>query len=685
MSINKLRFLILSAGIVTSVSISGCKLDQLNKSSTQINLGNDIADSLNVTERNSASAQTTSQSKTDETTTEGYFVSPQGSDDNPGDINRPFKTIQKCADLVKPGSTCWLRKGTYRETVIPKVSGTSTQPVTFAAYKQEQVTISGTELVTDWSQHRDSIYRAEVNLPVDGYSDTGFFANQVFIRDEMMPEARVPNLNSQRDFFRPNMFGGGLESLGDGIAQIKNDEIPKLANGWTGGKVWTNEWYTTRTGEIIEDTGDKLLAEMTAEWERGGYWFYLFGKLELLDDQGEWFYDGSESNLYFWSTNDKMPTAVEVKQRNLAFDLSDLSHITIRNINLFANTITTSDRSTGVLIDGIRAKYVSHHMTLPPIPESEKAYESDDALFLAAHAHDTGIQLRGSNNIIKNSVIDWSSGNGVLLEGNDHQVTNNIIVNTNYKVSYAAPVRLNGNDHKISHNTIKRTGRDAISWDWHTAGTDGRNIEIAYNDISEFGMLSTDLGAIYVCCHVNLEGGSIHHNWIRDAQAFSPFWGTRGIYLDIETFNSTIHHNVIWNLTGGKDNYSVVAGSPRGYDRIFNNTFLGEVELVGEYIEARNNIFAASESFVTDQQSNNLFIDSEIKFTRPPSNKSQSKLFSSIPDFTPQQDSSAVDAGIEIPLIKTDFAGKYPDIGAYERNAPPWKAGANFKYNLERN
>ncbi|MEM9509595.1 MAG: right-handed parallel beta-helix repeat-containing protein, partial [Cyanobacteria bacterium P01_E01_bin.35] len=471
---------------------------------------------------------------------------------------------------------------------------------------------------------------------------------------------------------------------GDGIAQIKNDEIPKLANGWTGGKVWTNEWYTTRTGEIIEDAGDKLLAEMTAEWERGGYWFYLFGKLELLDDQGEWFYEGSDNNLYFWSTNNKTPTAVEVKQRNLAFDLNDLSYIIVRNINLFANTITTSDHSTGVLIDGILAKYVSHHMTLPPIPESEKAYESDDALFLAAHAHDTGIQLRGSNHIIRNSVIDWSSGNGVLLEGNDHQVTNNIIVNTNYKVSYAAPVRLNGNGHKISHNTIKRTGRDAISWDWHTAGTDGRNIEIAYNDISEFGMLSTDLGAIYVCCHVNLEGGSIHHNWIRDAQAFSPFWGTRGIYLDIETFNSTIHHNVIWNLTGGKDNYSVVAGSPRGYDRIFNNTFLGEVELVGEYIEARNNIFAASESFVTDQQSNNLFIDSEIKFTRPPSNKSQSKL-RSIPDFTPQLDSSAVDAGIEIPLIKTDFAGKYPDIGAYERNAPPWKAGANFTYNLERN
>ena len=322
-----------------------------------------------------------------------------------------------------------------------------------------------------------------------------------------MPEARVPNLDQKRDYFRPEMFGGGLESLGEKLATIENSEVPELAEGWTGARVWTNEWYTTRTGEITGGTADKLTAKMTADWERGGFWFYLFGKLELLDDPGEWFYDGSNQDLYLWSLDNQLPQAVEVKQRNFAFDLSDRSYITLRNLNLFANTITTSDRSTGIIIDGITAKYVSHHMTLPPLPLSEKAHDSDDAVFLAAHAHDTGIQLRGNNHVLMNSVIDGSSGNGVLLEGSSHRVTNNVIANTNYKVSYAAGVRINGNGHQISHNTIKRTGRDAISWDWHTAGTDGRNLEISYNDISEFGKLSTDLGGIYVCCHVNLAGG----------------------------------------------------------------------------------------------------------------------------------------------------------------------------------
>ena len=615
---------------------------------------------------------------------EGYFVSSQGSDNNPGTIKQPFKTIQKCADTVQPGSNCWIREGTYREKVRPQISGSESQPITFAAYKEEQVIISGTELVTDWSKHRDAIYRVKIDLPVDGYSDTGFFANQIFVGGKMVPEARLPNLSPEHDFLRPNLLSGGIGSLGGKAAKIQNEAVPELTEGWKGGRVWANEWYTTRTGEITGGTAKQLLAKMTAAWDRGAYWFYLFGKLELLDDRGEWFYDGNNQQLYLWSIDDQAPKTVEVKQRNLAFDLSDRSFITVRNLNLFANTITTSDRSSGIIIDGVRAKYVSHHMTLPPPPESEKAYEADDAMFLAAHAHDTGIQLRGNNNVLKNSVIDWSAGNGVLLEGNNHQVTNNIIVNTNYQATYAAPVRINGNGHQISHNTIKRTGRDAINFDWHTAGTDGRNLEISYNDISEFGMLSTDLGAIYVCCHINLEGGSINHNWIHDAQSFSPFWGTRGIYLDLETFNSTVHHNVVWNLNGSDHNYGIVAGSPRGYDRVFNNTFLGKVWLEGENVEARNNIFAASESIGAKSASNNLFIDTDAKFTRLPQAETKS-LSGATADFTLQPDSPAIDVGIEIPQITADFTGKSPDVGAYEHNAPAWKAGSSLKYDFESN
>jgi hypothetical protein len=527
--------------------------------------------------------------------------------------------------------------------------------------------------VKNWSVYRGSIFRTNVTLPVDSYSDQDFFANQVFVHSDMMPEARFPNLGEKRDFLRPKFLSNGVKSKGGTAASVENSKIPALSDGWAGAKVWTNEWYATRTGTITGGTAGKLTAKMTAPWDRGGFWFYLFGKLELLDSPGEWFYDHNNQTLYLWSPDSKIPRGIEVKQRNFAFDLRDRSYISLRNLNLFANTITTSDRSTGIVIDGIQAKYVSHHMTLPPLPKSEKAYESDNALFLASHTHDTGIQLRGTSHTFKNSTIEWSSGNGVLLEGKNHTITNNIIASSNYMVSYAAPIRINGNGHKIAHNTIFRAGRDAINIDWHTAGTDGRNIEIVYNDISRFGMLSTDLGAIYICCHVNLAGGAIHHNWIRDAQAFSPFWGTRGIYLDIESFNSTIHHNVIWGITGGKHSFYLTAESPRGYHKIFNNTLLGSVK-TDKFVEVRNNIFAASKSVDAAGKSHNLFMDKDARFSQLPRKASQS-----IPNFTLQSDSPAVDAGAIIPGITDDFVGKKPDIGAYERGAPIWKAGSTLK------
>ena len=182
-----------------------------------------------------------------------------------------FKTVQKCAEVVVPGATCWLREGTYRESVRSKMSGTRAKPITFAAYRDEAVTISGTELVSDWSPYREGIYQTEIELPVEGYSDTGFVANQVFSDRQMMPEARVPNISQERDYLRPEMFGGGLESLGNKQAKIVNEEVPELKEGWTGGRVWTNEWYTTRTGEITGGDASELRANMTAEWERGGF------------------------------------------------------------------------------------------------------------------------------------------------------------------------------------------------------------------------------------------------------------------------------------------------------------------------------------------------------------------------------------------------------------------------------
>jgi hypothetical protein len=590
-----------------------------------------------------------------------FYVSPFGSDQNSGSLEQPFKTAQKCADLIQPGKTCYLRAGTYRETIRPVQSGTPSAPITFTAYQNEAVMISGAEPIEGWEPFRNSIFRAKAILPSDGYRDTEFLANQVFAKSEMMNEARWPNLSS--DLMHPTLVGGAVKSRGGTAATVENSTIPNVPEGWAGATVWTNEWYVSRTGRITGGTKGVLTAEMSAPWERGGFWFYLVGKLSLLDAPKEWFYDGQRHLLYLWIPGGKQPSQVEVKQRNFAFDLSGRSYVTLRSLNLFASTVTSSSDSQGLLLDGLRAKYVSHHVTLPPLPKDKQAPGTDNGLIVASHAQDTGIQLRGKGNSFRNSVLSWSSGNGVLLEGTGHQVIHNRIENTNYGVSYAAPIRINGTGHKIIHNTITATGRDAINIDWHTAGTDARFIEIAYNDISNFGLLSTDLGAVYICCTVNLEGGLIHHNWIHDAKAFSPFWGTRGIYLDLNSFNSTIHHNVLWNITGGKDSFYIAVGSKTGYNKLFNNTVLGPISTDAS-VEARNNIFSDSPRLNVGQQSNNLLLGTNPQLT------SQSGLF------TLKRGSPAIDSGVKIPGITDGFSGSAPDLGAYEQGVAPWMAGA---------
>ena len=74
-----------------------------------------------------------------------WFVSPTGNNNNPGSIEQPFKTINKCANMAEPGDTCLIREGVYSEWVQPKNSGNENAPITFEAYNEEQVIISGAQ------------------------------------------------------------------------------------------------------------------------------------------------------------------------------------------------------------------------------------------------------------------------------------------------------------------------------------------------------------------------------------------------------------------------------------------------------------------------------------------------------------------------------------------------------------
>jgi len=73
-----------------------------------------------------------------------YYVSTSGNDSNPGTISRPFRTIQRSANVALPGDAVYVRGGTYNERVALTVSGSNGRPITYQKYPGETPVLDGT-------------------------------------------------------------------------------------------------------------------------------------------------------------------------------------------------------------------------------------------------------------------------------------------------------------------------------------------------------------------------------------------------------------------------------------------------------------------------------------------------------------------------------------------------------------
>jgi len=73
-----------------------------------------------------------------------FYIAPDGNDFNPGTEEKPWRTIQKAADMAAPGSTVYVKQGVYKEKVIIRVSGNAEQGyITFCPYPGHKVVIDG--------------------------------------------------------------------------------------------------------------------------------------------------------------------------------------------------------------------------------------------------------------------------------------------------------------------------------------------------------------------------------------------------------------------------------------------------------------------------------------------------------------------------------------------------------------
>ncbi|MFG2218589.1 MULTISPECIES: right-handed parallel beta-helix repeat-containing protein [unclassified Streptomyces] len=617
-----------------------------------------------------------------------YYVSPSGQDTAGGRSPKaPFRHIQKCADVMVPGDTCLVLSGTYEETVVPARSGTAELPITYRAAPGAKVTVSGASRIGGFdpvtaadvtqiaksdpfaakSQFSDAvaaghIYSTSVDLGAD------VTTVQVFTDKKMDIEAQWPYPGL--DLLDPTLQYAGE---GSADATIADADLTRPAGYWDGARALTGYWYVSATttvkssaaGSVTLDAAPPCVHKVVPKETR----YALSGKIGELGNPGEWFYDPTAKRLYVYGTDDPDAHTVEAKRRTLGFDLANASHTTIAGIGLFATTIRTGPSSTGVTLDGINGRHLSHYTDIT-------RGATDCGSTVTRGVGDTGIILDGTYNRIVNSDLALSAGNGIALRGQNNTATDNVIHDVDYMGTYAAGIAVQGNSQTVTHNTISRVGRSGINLQWNEVSglAPGKDL-IAYNDISGYARLSLDVAAIYTCCSAWMMGTSIDHNVLHDPApaTTSTTFGISGIYADNGQSDLVIANNVGW---GNREGTVMLNGLGTGShdNSVYNNTggmTLFYVKEPGQSTGTKiyNNI--GTIRGLDGATDGGLVLSNNLPTGVDP-------LFVDVAnhDYRLTAQSPARNQAIPLPGINDGSTDATPSLGAYQYGAPAWTAGA---------
>ncbi|MGO1488737.1 MAG: right-handed parallel beta-helix repeat-containing protein [Arachnia sp.] len=98
------------------------------------------------------------------------FVSPTGSDSNPGTLKAPMRTVNYAANRTRAGGTVVLRGGVYREGAAGHSTGGTKyiiepKNLTIQAYPGEEAWMDGTVPVSSWSKTATGKYKTAWSTP----------------------------------------------------------------------------------------------------------------------------------------------------------------------------------------------------------------------------------------------------------------------------------------------------------------------------------------------------------------------------------------------------------------------------------------------------------------------------------------------------------------------------------------
>jgi hypothetical protein len=635
------------------------------------------------------------------------YVDTKNAENGTGDFSNPFKTIQLAVASAIAGDSIVIREGIYREQVSLTKGN-----LTFVPYSNEKVTISGADPLLIWTLVKNSIYKTAMKWNVT-VSDQ---ASQIFCDGKMMDLARWP-VNTASIILPSNAFADNVTDDGTNYV-ISDADFQEPAGKWDGCEIWVNFSRTINvtdgwdgqgwTGKIISSSPGKIVVQGKMSGRLGNQaWglgpnteYFLFnpaisavklsGGIDKYLKAGQWWKKGDTLFVNTFSGGEPSSTVdgtnlVESKKRLYSFAFSGQSNITIKGFNTFASAINTDESgffnrtstvcsSSNVLIDGIKAEYVTHFTNQAKNMQMQWVQRS-------------GFIISGTNIILQNSEIHYSAGSGVSVFGRGNKILNNKIWDVNYSSSECGAMNTGlqydpgwviSEDHEIAYNTIYNTPQQAINIRAIVNSSKAKPgvARIHHNIIHDFMIKTHDSGAIDT---YNTDGKwlRVDHNIIYNAPDIMHF----GFYLDFGT-NYIVDHNLFYNMD------SPILINDGGWDPdptqicdvwVFNNTALANKLGKSSITNAASSLTSGFRVF------NNITTSTLYDKTTTPfifnnfNPKTAADMVSFFTDYANQDytlnmtQSPCIDT-CELAPFNDQIINK-PDAGCFESGVLPWKAG----------
>lgn len=361
------------------------------------------------------------------------YVSTDGSDENRGTKDAPFKTIKRAQSAVAERNDDMLKDinvhisgGTYElsETLVfdENDSGKNGFYVNYKAEDGEKVVVSGGTKVSGWTlfDQDKNIYKAEIS----GIDDI----RNLYVNGRSARAARSEGRIKPIDFYYENDEIKGYYVSSDDVGIYENAEDIRLF--YT--KVW--RYKLCNVLEIIpsETEGQNIIKMQDKAFKVAtdidtndlpvttDNAFYIENAKELLDVAGEFYFDKDESVLYYMvESNENMETAevyVPTLDRLIHIEGSDLAD-KVKNISFSGIHFAHSSRND--IYDG----YIGGQaQSRTPLTKSNSSYPLDNTI--------TGANIRvyrAENIKFENNTFSGLTAVGIgIYEG-----SNNVVIRGN--------------------------------------------------------------------------------------------------------------------------------------------------------------------------------------------------------------------------------------------------------------